>query len=282
MVHDRSGSILRWTGLDSTISDKIIDAINRLLSELAMDPRHPLRVKIEESLRDLAERLRHDPAMQARVHALKAEHSRQSGGRAMVAGRLGAAPRRNHRQAARSPGRPRRPGRRAAAPARRHAGARPPRPPRPQPLRPPRHRRHRRRLWRRHRPPGLGHRAPLGRAHHLRPARRRRRPRSSIYPDQRHSGRRSGRPLSSTRSRCWHEQGGHEAARARRESRLPPGQIADPDAGPQGSWQIRPQGRPDRQGGVRLLPPPPDRPAPRKSRSICAASPSSAGRRRSK
>jgi len=71
MVHDRSGSILRWTGLDSTLSDKIIDAIDRLLSELAMDPRHPLRLKIEESMRDLADRLRHDPAMQARVHELK-------------------------------------------------------------------------------------------------------------------------------------------------------------------------------------------------------------------
>jgi len=72
MVHDRSGSILRWTGLDSTISDKIIDALDRLLSELAEDPRHPLRLKIEESLRDLADRLRNDPAMRARVHELKA------------------------------------------------------------------------------------------------------------------------------------------------------------------------------------------------------------------
>ena len=72
MVHDRSGSILRWTGLDSTISDKIIDAINRLLSELAMDPRHPLRIKIEESMRDLAERLKHDPATRAKVQAMKA------------------------------------------------------------------------------------------------------------------------------------------------------------------------------------------------------------------
>jgi uncharacterized membrane-anchored protein YjiN (DUF445 family) len=73
MVHDRSGSILRWTGLDATVADKIVDGIDRLLTELAADPKHPLRLKIEESLRDLAERLRSDPAMQARVAALKAD-----------------------------------------------------------------------------------------------------------------------------------------------------------------------------------------------------------------
>jgi uncharacterized membrane-anchored protein YjiN (DUF445 family) len=73
LVHDRSGSILRWTGLDATVADKIVDGIDRLLTELAADPKHPLRLKIEESLRDLAERLRSDPAMQARVAALKAD-----------------------------------------------------------------------------------------------------------------------------------------------------------------------------------------------------------------
>ena len=72
MVHDRSGSILRWTGLDATIADKIIDAIDRLLTELAADPAHPLRMKIEDSLRDLAEKLRSDPAMRQRVMDLKA------------------------------------------------------------------------------------------------------------------------------------------------------------------------------------------------------------------
>lgn len=71
MVHDRSGSILRWTGLDATVADKIIDALDRLLTELAADPAHPLRKKIEEQLRDLAEKLRSDPAMRQRVMELK-------------------------------------------------------------------------------------------------------------------------------------------------------------------------------------------------------------------
>lgn len=72
MVHDRSGSILRWTGLDETISDKILDAIQRLLTEMADDPGHPLRLKIEDSLRELAFNLQHDAITRARVQELKA------------------------------------------------------------------------------------------------------------------------------------------------------------------------------------------------------------------
>lgn len=73
MVHDRSGSILRWTGLDAAVSTKIIDGIDRLLTELAADPAHPLRLKIEESLQRLAHKLRTDPAMRQRVFDLKAD-----------------------------------------------------------------------------------------------------------------------------------------------------------------------------------------------------------------
>src|SRR3546814_20177474 len=73
MVHERSGSILRWTGLDETIANKIIDALDRLLGEMADDPGHPLRLKIEDSLAELAFALQHDPAMRDRVFRLKAE-----------------------------------------------------------------------------------------------------------------------------------------------------------------------------------------------------------------
>ena len=71
MVHERSGSILRWTGLDETIADKIIDAIDKLLGDMADDPGHPLRAKLEDALRDLAHDLQYDPAMAARVQQLK-------------------------------------------------------------------------------------------------------------------------------------------------------------------------------------------------------------------
>lgn len=73
MVHDKAGSILRWTGLDETVADKLIDGFDRLLAEMAEDPDHPLRRKAEEGLDRLAWDLQFDPAMQARVEALKEE-----------------------------------------------------------------------------------------------------------------------------------------------------------------------------------------------------------------
>src|SRR3546814_4015869 len=65
MVHERSGSILRWTGLDETIANKIIDALDRLLGEMADDPGHPLRLKIEDSLAELARSEEHTSELQS-------------------------------------------------------------------------------------------------------------------------------------------------------------------------------------------------------------------------
>ena len=73
MVHDRSGGFMRFTGLDAPLAGRIIDAIDKLLSELAMDPNHPLRAKIEDSLRELAGKLQNDPATQERVQQMKAD-----------------------------------------------------------------------------------------------------------------------------------------------------------------------------------------------------------------
>lgn len=73
MVHERAGSILRWTGLDETLADKIIDGLLRLVDEMATDPAHPLRAKAEEGLARLAEDLQFDPAMQQRVANVRDE-----------------------------------------------------------------------------------------------------------------------------------------------------------------------------------------------------------------
>jgi len=73
MVHDRAGSILRWTGLDETVADKLIDGLDRLIADMADDPQHPLRLKAEEGLDRLAWDLQFDPVMQARVEAMKVE-----------------------------------------------------------------------------------------------------------------------------------------------------------------------------------------------------------------
>lgn len=71
MVHERAGSILRWTGLDETIATKIIDGLDKMLADMAEQPDHPLRAKAEEGLATLARDLQHKPRMQERVEALK-------------------------------------------------------------------------------------------------------------------------------------------------------------------------------------------------------------------
>ncbi|KQM68164.1 hypothetical protein ASE75_03080 [Sphingomonas sp. Leaf17] len=73
MVHDRGGALLRWTGLDETVANKLIDGLDRLLSDMADDPDHPLRLKAEEGLTRLAHDLQHDPQMRERVEVAKAQ-----------------------------------------------------------------------------------------------------------------------------------------------------------------------------------------------------------------
>jgi len=73
MVHERAGSIMRWTGLDETLANKIIDGLNQMLDDMAVDPGHPLRGKAEEGLRKLAFDMQFDDAMRERVERLKLE-----------------------------------------------------------------------------------------------------------------------------------------------------------------------------------------------------------------
>ncbi|VXC38470.1 DUF445 domain-containing protein [Sphingomonas sp. 8AM] len=73
MVHDRAGTVLRWTGLDETLANKIIDGLDKLVAEMADNPEHPLRLKVEEAMAGIAERLQHDPEMRARVETVKIE-----------------------------------------------------------------------------------------------------------------------------------------------------------------------------------------------------------------
>jgi uncharacterized membrane-anchored protein YjiN (DUF445 family) len=73
MIHDRAGSILRWTGLDETLADKIIDGLLRLLDDMAVDAGHPVRMRAEDGLARLAEDLQFDPVMQRRVAEIRDE-----------------------------------------------------------------------------------------------------------------------------------------------------------------------------------------------------------------
>ena len=73
MVHERAGRILRWTGLDENVSNAVITGLNKLVFDMADNPDHPLRLKINEMLEDLAFDLQNNEVMQARVQGLKDE-----------------------------------------------------------------------------------------------------------------------------------------------------------------------------------------------------------------
>ncbi len=73
MVHERAGSIMRWTGLDETLANAIIDGLYKLVSDVAEDPGHPLRAKVEEGLEKLAFDLQFDIPTRLKVEEFKAE-----------------------------------------------------------------------------------------------------------------------------------------------------------------------------------------------------------------
>jgi uncharacterized membrane-anchored protein YjiN (DUF445 family) len=73
MVHERAGRILRWTGLDENVADAVIGGLNKLAFDMADDPAHPLRIRINELIEDMAYDLQHDDRMQDRVNTLKDE-----------------------------------------------------------------------------------------------------------------------------------------------------------------------------------------------------------------
>jgi len=73
IVNRRAGAIMRWTGLDQTLANAIIDGLQKMLVEMAEDPAHPLRAKAEEGLAALAHDLQHDERMGARIAGLRDE-----------------------------------------------------------------------------------------------------------------------------------------------------------------------------------------------------------------
>ena len=73
MVHERAGKLLRWTGLDENVAEAIINGLHKLLFDMADDPDHPLRAKVNEAFANLAFDLQHDKEMQAKVESWKAE-----------------------------------------------------------------------------------------------------------------------------------------------------------------------------------------------------------------
>jgi uncharacterized membrane-anchored protein YjiN (DUF445 family) len=73
MVHDNSNAIVRFTGLDESISNRIVAGLGKLLSEMAVDETHPLRIRVEEGLAKMALDLQHDPEVKAKVAKVRDE-----------------------------------------------------------------------------------------------------------------------------------------------------------------------------------------------------------------
>ena len=73
VIHQRANAILRWTGLDERVANSVLDGLYKLLAEVLVTPDHPLRVRLDEGLAQLAHDLRHDPEMRAKVEKAKRE-----------------------------------------------------------------------------------------------------------------------------------------------------------------------------------------------------------------
>src|SRR5690349_24513480 len=71
MVHKKANWILKLAGLDAKLADAIIDGLRKLTVEMSTDPAHPVRVKIEEALAQLANDLQTKPETRERVEAMK-------------------------------------------------------------------------------------------------------------------------------------------------------------------------------------------------------------------
>ena len=71
IIHQRVSGVLRWAGIDKTISSSVLDGLYKLLAEVLVNPDHPLRSKVEEGLAKLGQDLQHDPETRAKVEDIK-------------------------------------------------------------------------------------------------------------------------------------------------------------------------------------------------------------------
>jgi uncharacterized membrane-anchored protein YjiN (DUF445 family) len=71
MVHKKANWALKLAGLDSKLADAILDGLRKLTAEMSTDPAHPVRVKAEEALAQLANDLQTRPETRAKVEEMK-------------------------------------------------------------------------------------------------------------------------------------------------------------------------------------------------------------------
>ena len=71
MVRKKANWVLKLAGLDTRLADAIIEGLRKLTAEMSTDPAHPVRLKIEEALAQLANDLQTRPETRERVEAIK-------------------------------------------------------------------------------------------------------------------------------------------------------------------------------------------------------------------
>jgi uncharacterized membrane-anchored protein YjiN (DUF445 family) len=71
MVHKKANWVLKLAALDTKLADAIIDGLRKLTAEMSTDPAHPVRIKVEEALAQLANDLQTRPETRQRVEAIK-------------------------------------------------------------------------------------------------------------------------------------------------------------------------------------------------------------------
>jgi uncharacterized membrane-anchored protein YjiN (DUF445 family) len=71
MVHKRANWVLKLAGIDGRIADSIVDGLKKLTIEMGTDPAHPVRVRVEAALVQLANDLQTNADTRARVETMK-------------------------------------------------------------------------------------------------------------------------------------------------------------------------------------------------------------------
>jgi len=71
MVHKKANWVLKLAGLDAKLADAIINGLRKLTAEMSTDPAHPVRIKVEEALAQLANDLQTRPETRERVEVIK-------------------------------------------------------------------------------------------------------------------------------------------------------------------------------------------------------------------
>ncbi len=71
MVKKKANWALKLAGLDAKLADAIIDGLRKLTAEMSTDPAHPVRIKVEEALAQLANDLQSNSQTRERVEAMK-------------------------------------------------------------------------------------------------------------------------------------------------------------------------------------------------------------------